>query len=132
MHYVHEIGFRAQYTFVKGRFKTAHAFAGIVKTRIFLIAGLYWQERPSEGIGDAHFSIQAGGHILRLVADCDKSLHDKGGVIDIPMMGLSAPQYVDCLWIIEKSKYSLPIYDSLYLKIHEFALGLPGITGKTS
>lgn len=35
-------------------------------------------------------------------------------------------QPIDCLWVIEKTKFALPLYDQMYLKVHEFSIGTAG------
>ncbi len=54
------------------------------------------------------------------ISACDKLYEKAGGWIEIPENNLGINEYIDCVWIIGKSRYGSLLYDKLYAKVEDF------------
>uniref|UniRef100_A0A915L9G1 CUB domain-containing protein n=1 Tax=Romanomermis culicivorax TaxID=13658 RepID=A0A915L9G1_ROMCU len=54
---------------------------------------------------------------------CDKIYDQKAGVIILDPSLINTPNiYIDCIWLVSKSRFSSPLYDQIYLKIRDLSI----------
>uniref|UniRef100_A0A915IVQ1 CUB domain-containing protein n=1 Tax=Romanomermis culicivorax TaxID=13658 RepID=A0A915IVQ1_ROMCU len=99
-------------------------FAGNLTKTTCKLELLAWPYTTDIGFrAEYKFTLRAHWPDNPICKTCDKIYDQKGGVIILDPSLINTPNiYIDCIWLVSKSRFSSPLYDQIYLKIRDLSI----------